>query len=86
MPEISRFLGIVIRMYPRDHLPPHFHACYGDEEALITLGPVTQLQGRLPPRVLALIVEWALRHQAELFANWDSLREGLPARPIAPLE
>lgn len=86
MPEISRFLGIVIRMYPRDHLPPDFHASYGDAEALIAIGPVTQLQGRLPPRVLALIVEWAMRHQVELSANWHRLREGLPARPIAPLE
>jgi len=55
-------------------------------EARGTIGPVPQLQGRLPPRVLALIVAWALRHQEELFANWHRLREGLPARPIAPLE
>ena len=28
MPEISRFLGIVIYMLYDDHPPPHFHAEY----------------------------------------------------------
>jgi len=86
MPEISRFLGIVIQMYPRDHLPPHFHALYGDNDAIVGICPVALLQGRLSPRVLALIVEWAQQHQAELLANWDRLQRGQPPVPILPLE
>jgi hypothetical protein len=86
MPEISRFLGIVIQMYPRDHLPPHFHALYAGSDAVVGIHPVALLQGRLSPRVLALIVEWAQRHQAELLAYWERLQRGQPALPIAPLE
>lgn len=58
MPEISRFLGIVIQMYAREHLPPHFHASYGGADAVVGIRPVALLEGRLSPRVLALIVEW----------------------------
>lgn len=86
MPEISRFFGIVIQMYPRDHLPPHFHAVYTGTDAVIGIRPVALLNGRLSPRVLALIVEWAQQHQAELLANWDRLQRGEPAERIPPLE
>ena len=86
MPEISRFFGIVIQMYPLDHLPPHFHALYAGAAALVGIRPVALLHGSLSPRVLALIVEWAARHQEELLANWDRLRRGQPAEPIPPLE
>ncbi len=86
MPEISRFFGIVIQMYPRDHLPPHFHALYGGTDALISITPVALRQGRLSPRVLALIVEWGQHHQAELLDNWDRLQRGQPPVPVPPLE
>jgi hypothetical protein len=86
MPEISRFLGIVIQMYPRDHLPPHFHALYVGADAIVGIRPVAVLQGRLSPRVTALIVEWAQLHQAELLANWDRLQRGQLPVPILPLE
>jgi len=86
MPEISRFLGIVIQMYPRDHLPPHFHAVYAGADAIVGIRPVAVLEGRLSPRVTALIVEWAQLHQAELMANWDRLQRGQPPVPILPLE
>ncbi len=86
MPEISRFFGIVIQMYPRDHLPPHFHALYSGSEALLGIRPVALLEGRLSPRVLALIVDWAEEHRVELEANWDRLQLGQPAVPIPPLE
>jgi len=86
MPEISRFLGIVIRMYFFDHEPPHFHAAYGNAEAQIRIAPVGLLGGRLPARVLALVVEWATLHQAELLENWRRLHEDEPALRIAPLE
>lgn len=86
MPEISRFLGIVIRMYFADHEPPHCHASYGGEECQLRLTPVGLLEGSLPPRVLALVVEWASLHQAELHDNWRRLQaHKLPVR-IPPLE
>jgi len=86
MPEISRFFGIVIVMYYRDHAPPHFHATYGEHGGQVRISPVSLLAGGLPPRVLALIVEWASRHQAELLANWDRLEGGRPLVRIPPLE
>jgi len=86
MPEISRFLGIVIRMYFLDHDPPHFHAAYGDAEARIHIQPVGLLAGLLPPRALALVVEWATLHQGELVENWRRLHADEPPMKIAPLE
>jgi hypothetical protein len=58
MPEISRFYGIVIRMYFDEHLPPHFHAEYGDYEALININTLAVISGKLPPRALGLVIEW----------------------------
>jgi hypothetical protein len=86
MPEVSRFLGISIYMYWDDHAPPHFHAIYGEHEAKLRISPVSLLAGRLPPRVLALIVEWASRHEAELLANWVRCERKEPLTRIAPLE
>jgi hypothetical protein len=86
MPEICRFLGIVIRMYFFDHEPPHFHASYGGTEAQVRIRPVGLLDGSLPPRVLALVVEWASLHEVELFENWRRLHADEPAIRIAPLE
>jgi hypothetical protein len=86
MPEISRFLGIVIRMYFRDHDPPHFHASYGGADARVLITPPSLLDGILPPRVLALVLEWANLHEAGLLANWRRLQTGQPPRRIVPLE
>jgi hypothetical protein len=86
VPEICRFLGIVIRMYFDDHLPAHFHASYGGQEARLRIDPVGGLDGRLPPRVLALVVEWATLHEDELMENWRRLHEDEPPIRIAPLE
>jgi hypothetical protein len=86
MPEISRFFGIVIRMYFSDHGPAHFHATYGSLEAKIRIDPVGLLNGSLPPRVLALTVEWTRLHRKDLLANWRRLRaDGVPL-PSPPLE
>lgn len=57
MPEISRFFGIVIYIYYREHQPAHFHAVYGEFEALISVDNFTVLSGNLPPRALGLVVE-----------------------------
>jgi hypothetical protein len=59
VPEISRFFGIIIRMYYDDHVPAHFHAIYGDMEAQISIDPIAILNGNLPRRAASMIIEWA---------------------------
>jgi phosphomannomutase len=86
MPEISRFFGIVIRMYFLDHEPPHFHASYGGREAQVRIDPVGLLSGTLPPRALALVVEWTTLHQEELLENWRRLHTDQAPHRIDPLE
>ena len=86
MPEISRFLGIIITMYYSDHQPPHFHVRYGNSKAQVTIKSISILNGTLPPRVFELIAEWALVHQDELREDWQLIQnEALPNK-IAPLE
>lgn len=85
MPEISRFLGIVIRFYYNDPLPPHFHAEYGEFRAQIAIGSQARIAGRLPGRVLGLVQEWADLHQAELTHGWDQARRGEVPDRIEPL-
>jgi hypothetical protein len=86
MPEISRFFGIVIAMFYADHEPPRFHARYGRGQATIGLDGLRVLEGRLPPRALGLVMEWAVVHQAELSADWELARRQAPLQKIAPLE
>jgi len=86
MPEISRFFGIVIAMFYAEHEPPHFHARYGQDQAVIGMDSLSVLEGRLPPRALGLVMEWAAVHQAELRADWELARGQAPLRKIAPLE
>jgi hypothetical protein len=71
MPELSRFYGIVIKMYFGDHRPPHFHAEYGEFEAIVGIETLAFVAGRLPPRAMGLVSEWASIHQAELAAAWE---------------
>jgi hypothetical protein len=86
MPEICRFLGIVIKMFFDDHNPPHFHAEYGEHEALIDIPHLSVFAGRLPPRVLGLVIEWATMHQQELLDDWTRAQAQKPLRRIEPLE
>lgn len=86
MPEISRFYGIVISMYYDDHNPPHFHARYGGDRAAIEISSLRILEGKLPPRVLGLVVEWASQHQPELVDNCRETRNDMPPRRIPPLQ
>lgn len=85
MPSISRFLGIVIYFYFRDHNPPHFHAQYGEFEAEIIIEDFIIDVGYLPPRVLGLVMEWASLHKDELMKNWERGRNGETFKQIAPL-
>lgn len=86
MPEISRFFGTVISMCHNDHVPPHFHVRYAGQKALVDIENLTVLRGRLPPRVLGFVVEWASLHREELSANWDLARQEAALNPIRPLE
>ncbi|MEO8887563.1 MAG: DUF4160 domain-containing protein [Mucilaginibacter sp.] len=85
MPQISFFLGIIIRMFYRDHNPPHFHAVYAEHEALVDINKLELIGGSLPPRVLGLVIEWAMLHQQELLNNWDKAKQQEPLTQIAPL-
>jgi hypothetical protein len=85
MPEICRFLGIVITMYFNDHNPPHFHVRYEDFRAIVGINRLELREGSLPPRVLGLVMEWAELHQAELRENWTTLAAEGNFRRIAPL-
>jgi len=85
MPQISYFLGVIIRMFYREHNPPHFHAYYGDYEALIDIQKNELISGNLPPRVLGLVVEWTALHQQELMANWERSKKQEPLESIQPL-
>ena len=85
MPEISRFLGIVIRMYYRDYAPPHFHAEYGEYEITVEIGSGL-VEGRFPRRALAAVLEWYTQHENELAQNWELARQEQPLNKIDPLE
>jgi len=86
MPEISRFFGIIITMNYNDHVPPHFHARYSSQRAIVAIQTLALLRGRLPPRAFGLVIEWATLHQAELLENWELARQQAPLIKIEPLE
>ena len=85
MPQISYFLGVVIRMFYRDHNPPHFHAVYSNFEAIIDIEKNELISGFLPPRVLGLVTECTALHQKELMDNWERARIQESLKSIAPL-
>lgn len=86
MPEISRFLGIIIAMYYEEHNPPHFHVRYNEHKAAISIMDLALLKGKLPPKVFGLVMEWASQHQVELMEDWKLAEEYLLLKPIKPLE
>lgn len=89
MPELSRFLGIIVRMYMEaggPHQMPHFHAYYQDNVAVFALDPIERIAGSLPRRQQRLVEAWAELHQAELLADWQRLQAGEPPLTIEPLK
>lgn len=89
MPELSRFHGIIIRMFSEpvaSHHEAHFHAYYQEHAAVFTIRPVSLMAGSLPQRQQRLVEAWAEIHQAELEADWNQLMAGRVAAPIKPLE
>ena len=85
MPEISRFLGIVIAMFYKDHEPAHFHAYYAEHEITVTIDD-GMIKGEFPRRALNLVLEWFQMHRQELRQDWELARAHKPLRPIPPLE
>lgn len=85
MPEIARFFGIIIYMYHNDHVPPHFHAEYGSHEAIFSINDLKLIKGNLPPRAVALVLEWAFMHRDELLEDWKLARKEKPLKKIKPL-
>jgi Domain of unknown function (DUF4160) len=73
-------------MFYNDHMPAHFHAVYGDDEALVEIDTLAVYRGDLPRRALALVLEWAALHRKELRQDWDLARSGVPPTPINPLD
>jgi hypothetical protein len=85
MPEISRFLGIIIFMVYNDHLPPHFHAKYGEYK--ITVGIETGIvEGKFPRRALNAVLEWYQLYKDTLAENWNLSLQHLELKQIPPLE
>lgn len=85
MPEVSRFLGIVIAMYYREHGPPHFHAKYERQRAAFSITDLRIMEGKLPPRVISLVLEWAFQHRDELLENWRRAERKEELHKIRPL-
>jgi hypothetical protein len=85
MPEISRFLGIIIRIFFKDHAPPHFHAEYGDYEISVDIHTGV-VEGKFPKRALKAVLEWYDLHLEELLVGWKLAAEGKLPNKIEPLE
>ena len=85
MPEICRFLGIIIAMYYNEHAPPHFHAKYAGQRAAFSIHDLRIIEGKLPQRVISLVLEWAFLHREELMENWDRAKRREKLKKIDPL-
>jgi hypothetical protein len=83
MPKISEFFGIRIYLYRDDHHPAHFHAKYAGEDAQINIENLTVMRGRLSPRAMGLVIEWAALHQKELRTAWN---QALTQKKISKIE
>jgi hypothetical protein len=86
MPEISRFLGIIIKMFFDDHNPPHFHVEYQDFKAIVDIRKAELMEGYLPAKQLKLVQAWAVLHEDELLENFSTLGQNVKTwRKIEPL-
>ena len=86
MPEVSRFFGIIIAVFYDDHNPPHFHARYAGQKVSIEIDTLKILDGKISPRALGLVMEWASLHKEELFEDWQLAKNNIPPNKIAPLQ
>jgi predicted unusual protein kinase regulating ubiquinone biosynthesis (AarF/ABC1/UbiB family) len=85
MPEISRFYGIVIKIFHNDHHPAHFHAEHGGDQMIVDIGTLGVIAGKLRPRATGLVMEWASQHQDELRHVWEQARNQEPLDQVDPL-
>ncbi|MCU0961175.1 MAG: DUF4160 domain-containing protein [Pirellulaceae bacterium] len=85
VPEICRFLGIVIYMLYDDHRPPHFHAEYGEYKITVEINTGV-IQGRFPRRALKALLEWYELHRDDLLEDWELAEQHQPLNRIPPLE
>ena len=85
MPEICRFLGIVVYMLYDDHRPPHFHAEYGEYKVSVEINTGI-VEGRFPRRALSALMEWYALHKDELLEDWQLAERHEPLNRISPLE
>ena len=85
MPEISRFLGIVVAIYFKEHAPPHFHVKYGSQRGAFSIAELKLIEGKLPPRIISLVLEWAFQHREELMEDWKLAERREELQPIDPL-
>ncbi len=88
MPELSRFFGIIVRMFAEagePHHAAHFHAYYQDHIGVFGIDPVELLAGSFPRRQQRLVEAWAELHQQELLQDWERLQAGQRPLPIDPL-
>ncbi len=85
MPLVCEFFGIKIYMYWVDHFPEHFHAHYGEFQALISIREAIVLKGALPGKQIKLVLAWCEIHQDELLANWLSAQKNGKILKIEPL-
>ncbi|MEI7840209.1 MAG: DUF4160 domain-containing protein [Methylococcaceae bacterium] len=72
MPEVTRFYGIIIKLFFGDHSPPHFHVVYGEYNALFNIETLEIIEGDLPNRASKMVIEWATRYQTELLEMWQT--------------
>jgi hypothetical protein len=72
MPEVTRFYGIVVKLFFGDHPPPHFHVVYGEYNALFNIETLEMIEGDLPNRASKMVEEWATRYQTELLEMWQT--------------
>jgi hypothetical protein len=86
MPVISRFFGMVIRMFFNEHAPPHFHVEYAEYQAVINIQSLQLTEGKLPRRALEMALDWTELHQEELLRDWELCRQHQQPHEIAPLE
>lgn len=84
MPELCRFAGIIISMFPRDHNPPHFHAYYSGYEVWIDVATLQVGGGYFPSSQLHVLLDWARIHQVELEVAWDTIHAGGIPDKITP--
>ena len=84
MPTISAFYGILIQMFWQDHAPRHFHL-YAEYEAVVDIRTLERIDGGLPRRAMALMLEWAQEHRADLMEDWDLCNRNHSPKTIQPL-